>query len=274
MKIYISVDMEGIAGHTGWDQILPERNGKGYEAAQTRMTEEANAAVAGAFEAGATEVVVNDAHSSMRNLLPDLLDPRADLVSGAPKPWSMVQGLDDTFDLAFFVGYHAAAGERGVLAHTYSIDPVSVRVNGEVVGECGLNALVAGAWGVSVGLVTGDDVLAREAEHFVPWARRVMVKEAMDRFAARSMSPQRARESIREAARDAASRRTDMRTFALEGPLTLDVAFRQAGMADVAALLPGSERSGPRHVRYLAPDPLTLYRAFRVMNTVAGAARD
>jgi len=272
MKVYISVDMEGIAGHTGWDQIMPGR--LGYEASQVRMTEEATAAVQGAFDGGATGVVVNDAHDGMRNLIPELLDPRADLVSGAPKPYSMVQGLDGSFDLAFFVGYHAAAGEAGVLAHTYSLDPVSVRVNGAVVGELGLNALVAGAWGVAVGLATGDDLVAQEAERTVPWAERVVVKEAAGRFAACSVSPERSQKAIREAARKAAHRRSEMRPRILEGPLTLEVSYRQAGMADVAALLPGSERTGPRDIRYVAPDAVTLYRAFRLMNTVAGAARD
>lgn len=272
MKLYISADMEGVAFHTGWDMVTP--GGKGYEASQVRMTEEVNAALGGAFDAGVTEAVVNDSHDGMRNLLPDLLDPRAQVITGSPKPWSMVQGLDPSYDLAFFVGYHAMAGGNGVLAHTYSGDPISVTVNGIPMGESGINALVAGHYGVPVALVTGDDVVCQEVRTLLPWMESVQVKVAMNRFGAKSLGLDAARAAIRAGAARAVGRKGQMRPLALEGPLVLHLEYGQAGKVDLAAFCPGAERTGPRTVAFEAKDALELFRAFRTMNNMASLARD
>ncbi|MDQ3870639.1 MAG: M55 family metallopeptidase, partial [Chloroflexota bacterium] len=165
MKVYVSVDMEGIAGIS--HPSPTGRGDQGYSAAVELMVGEANAAVEGAFEAGADEVVVNDSHGSMFNLTPAAMDSRARLVQGQ-KPYSMVEAVRDAaFDVALFVGYHARAGHaRGTIAHTYSGKPVLTTLDERPVGESGLNALYLGALGVPVGMVSGDDALAEEVEHW------------------------------------------------------------------------------------------------------------
>src|ERR1022692_2879586 len=129
MKVYISVDMEGIAGVATLDQVV--RGGHGYERACVLMTEETNAAIRGAFDGGASEVLVSDSHGTMDNLLHEQLDPRARLIFGKPRGFCMAEGLTEQHDLALFLGYHAPAGARGVLAHTFSSHFTGVRVNGE-----------------------------------------------------------------------------------------------------------------------------------------------
>ncbi len=272
MKIYISADMEGIANHTGWDMVRP--GSALYPEAAQRMTREVAAAVEGAFAIGASEVHVNDSHNGMRNLVPELLDSRTILVSGAPKPWSMLQGVDDSFDMAFFVGYHAMGGGMGVLAHTYSLAPQDVRVNDVPLGEAGMNALVAGHFGVPIALVTGDDVLAAEVGKIMPWTERVVVKTAMNRFAASSLSPRLAQEAVREGAMRAIARRSEMKVFTIPAPYHLRVTFTYAGQADVASICPGAERVGARDVAIVAADPLLLHRAFRTLVTLAGVANE
>ena len=141
-KVYISVDMEGISGVVGDDQT--SAGGAEYNRSRKLMAEDANAAIRGAFEGGATQVVVNDSHGSQRNLLPEDLDPRARLISHSFKRHGMVEGLDETFDAVIFVGYHAKADSpRGLFAHTGSGVVKDVQVNGRSAGEGGLNTLMA-----------------------------------------------------------------------------------------------------------------------------------
>ena len=170
------------------------------------MVGEANAAIEGALAAGATDILVNDSHASMHNLLPEAINPAATLLQGQ-KAWSMVAGAADGFDVALFVGYHARAGHpRGTIAHTYSGRPVETRLDGRPTGEYGLNALVLGAWGIPVGLVTGDDALAEEVADWLPWAERVVVKRADGGSSAASVHPSRARDLVRAGAERAVRR--------------------------------------------------------------------
>ncbi|MFL5778349.1 MAG: M55 family metallopeptidase, partial [Chloroflexota bacterium] len=178
MKVYISVDMEGIAGihRPGPTDAGHQRYPKSVEL----MIGETNAAIEGACAAGADEILVNDSHGGMDNLLPNEIDPAATVLQGQ-KPWSMVAGAgpDRGFDVALFVGYHPRAGHPfGTIAHTYSGTPVETRLDGRTTGEYGLNAAVLGAWGVPVGLVAGDDALAAEVADWLPWSERVVVKSA------------------------------------------------------------------------------------------------
>src|SRR2546422_8016562 len=198
-NVFVSVDMEGIAGIATLQQVW--RGSDDFPTSRKLMTLEANAAVEGAFQGGATSVIVNDSHGDMYNLLPEEIDPRAELLTGIPKPWSMMQGFDAEFDVALFVGYHAAAGTEGaVLDHTYSGRLLyEVRLNGEAVGEAELNAALAGTYGVPVGLVTGDDKACAQASKGLAGIRTVSVKEAYGRGVARSMHPSAAREAIRKA---------------------------------------------------------------------------
>lgn len=265
----MSVDMEGIGGIS--HPAPTQRGDRGYPAAIELMVGEANAAITGAFAAGATEVVVNDSHGTMFNLTPADLDPRAVLIQGQ-KPWSMVEGArpiaGDTaarFDVALFIGYHARAGHpSGVIAHTYSSAPTDTTLGGRPVGETGINAAVLGAWGIPVGLVTGDDALAAETADWLPWTEAVVVKRVVSRRAAASFHPSIARDLVRAAAERAVRRAAagELRPLTVESPVVIEVDFRDAGEADHAAIVPGAERCRDRGVRFVGPDAPTAYRGF------------
>jgi D-amino peptidase len=264
VKVYISVDMEGIGGIS--HSRPTERGDSGYPAAVALMVGEANAAIAGAFDGGATEVLVNDSHGQMFNLTPEAIDVRAVLLQGQ-KPWSMVAGAgpDQGFEVALFVGYHTRAGHpTGTIAHTYSYGPTLTALQGRPVGEAGINALALGAWGVPVGLVCGDDELAKETEAWFPWAERVIVKTVESRRAAASVHPSVARERVQAGAKRAVERTAagEMRVLDLASPITLEAEYANAGMADYAAIVPGTERYGDRGVRVVTDDPIVAYRTF------------
>ena len=267
MKVYLSVDMEGIGGIS--HSAPTERGDQGYAAAVELMVGEANAAIDGACSAGASEIVVNDSHGSMFNLVPADLDPRAVLIQGQ-KPWSMVQGAGGEagggpFDVALFVGYHARAGHpSGVIAHTYSGAPTLTTLAGRPVGESGINAAVLGQWGVPVGLVSGDDALAEEVADWLPWAERIVVKRTVSRRAGASVHPSVARDLIRDGAATAVRRAAagELRPLIVEPPVTIEVEYRNGGEADHAAVVPGAQRYGDRGVRFTAPDAATAYRGF------------
>ncbi len=265
MKIFISVDIEGVANVTHRDHTKLE--GLEYETARRWMTEEANAAIEGAMAAGATEIVVADSHGHLRNLLPDLLHPDVLLVRGSPRALCMMEGLDDTFAGAFFIGYHARAGDaRGILAHTFlGVSIYGVRLNGVEVGESGLNAAMAAHFGVPIALVTGDDALATEIEALLPWTERVITKWALSTLAAKNLSPKQAQQRIREAAQRAVARLGEMQPLALTKPLQLEVDFVRPIHAQLAADIPGVDWIAGRTVRYTTDDMLQLVRVWRVM---------
>lgn len=273
MRVYLSVDMEGIAGVSHPDPT--GRGDAGYPAAVELMEGEANAAVEGALTGGASEVVINDSHGGMFNLTPERIHPGARLVQGQ-KPLSMVEAASDgDFGVAFFVGYHARAGHpRGTIAHTYSGGTTLTSLNGRPVGEYGINALYLGAHGVPVGLVAGDDTLADEVAEWLPWAERVVVKRAVGGRAADSLHPSRARDLIREASANVVRRAMEdgaaFRPLTLETPIRVAVDFASAAQADYAAMMPGAGRDGDRGVLYEADDAVTAYRAFVVFVRLAG----
>ncbi|MBT2228534.1 M55 family metallopeptidase [Nonomuraea sp. NEAU-A123] len=259
VDVLISVDLEGVAGIATKQQIHP--GGHDYPIARALMTAEANAAVAGAFDGGATSVVVNDSHGPADNLLGEQLDRRADYVVGDPKPLDMVQEVTPQTGVVLFVGYHAGAADpAGVLAHTYSGGGFAdVRLNGRSIGEAELNALVAAAMGVPVGLVTGDDVICAVAEKAFPGVVTVPVKTALGRTAARSKHPAVAREAIAAgAARAVASAISGaIRPVTIPDELAIEAELRPNGAAEMAALVPGTERTGARTVRFQATSPRT-----------------
>jgi D-amino peptidase len=272
MKAWIGVDMEGIAGvnHPG-----PTGSGHArYPALVDLMVGETNAAIEGALAGGASEVIVNDSHGSMFNLLPAALHPAARVIQGQ-KVWSMVQGAgpDAGVDVALFIGYHARAGHpTGTIAHTYSGRPVETRLDGRPTGEYGLNGLVLGGWGVPVGLVAGDDALAAEVAGWLPWAERVVVKDAAGNHGAASLHPTVACDLVR-AASERAVRRAAAGELALlrcGPPAVIEVDYAVGIHADYAALVPGSERVGDRTVRFSYDDPVLAYRAFLAGNRLAG----
>ncbi len=272
MKVYISVDMEGIAGVSH-----PNPTGRGdlgYPVAVELMTGEANAAIAGCLAAGATEILVNDSHGGMYNLDPRTLDPAARILQGQ-KAWSMVAGAgpDAGFGVALFVGYHARAGHpTGTIAHTFSGRPTETRLNGRPVGETGLNASVLGAWGIPVGLVAGDDALADEVADWIPTAERVVVKRAGGGNAAASLHPAVAADLIRAAAERAVRRAAagELRPLEVDRPTIIEVDYSRPIQADYAAIVPTAERIGDRGVRHPGPDPVTAYRGFLAGVRLAG----
>jgi D-amino peptidase len=272
MKVYISVDMEGVAGVS--HPKPTSRGDSGYADAVGLMVGETNAAIEGAFDGGATEVVVNDSHGGMFNLRPAELDRRARVIQGQ-KAWSMVEGAgpDAGVDVALFVGYHARAGHpRGTIAHTYTGRPTVSRLNGRLVGETGLNALVLGRWGVPVGLVSGDDALAEEVADWLPWAERVIVKDAVGGSSAASLHPSAATELICDGAARAVRRAAagELRPLDVDAPVVVEAEYVNGVCADFAAIVPGAVRFGDRGVRFEAADAVTAYRGFLAGVRLAG----
>lgn len=268
LKVYISVDMEGVAGVVASHQTGP--GGHEYGWARRLMTAEANAAIAAAFDAGATEVVVNDSHGPQTNLPADEVDRRASLITGQPKPMGMAQGLDSTFDAAIYIGYHAHGSEaHSVLGHTFTGALKHVRLNGQEVGEYGLNGMVAGHFGVPVVLISGDDKIAAEAQTFFPGIEAVVVKQGIAMTAARTLHPLESRARIAAGVKAALGRRAGMRPVRLPTPITLEIELATMAYADAAANVPGMVRVNGLTVRYVAPDALTAYRVSRVIMALA-----
>jgi len=211
-------------------------------------------AVAGAFDAGAEAVLVNDAHWYMNNLQIEKLDRRVRLVSGHNKPRSMMFGIDGLYAAAFFVGYHAAAGaQAAVLNHTMiGRQLLNVYVNGEVAGETRLNAALAGHHGVPVALVTGDDAVCEEAKRLLGDVETVAVKEGIDKYTANLVAPEIAQQRIREAATNAAKRAGELKPYVVEPPVTLGVDWNSTTIAAACEMIPGTKLAGPREVEYTA----------------------
>jgi D-amino peptidase len=271
--------MEGISGvatrretATGW----PPGMGKGddHERARVWMTADANAAIGGAFDGGASEVVVVDAHDGMLNLLWDTLDPRAELIRGYEnKPHGMIQGVDLGCNAAFFVGYHArAADSRGVLSHTFTGPDTlwDIRLNGEQASEARFNAALAGEQGVPVALVTGDDVICEETREWLPQVEVAVVKYALDRFTARCLPQATALSRIRSAAREAVRRVSEMQPYRLPLPVQLEMVFNDSSMAAAVARIPRAERSADRAITYSAPSVQEAYDVCSIALVLAG----
>ncbi|WP_437332035.1 M55 family metallopeptidase [Sorangium sp. So ce394] len=280
MFVLISIDLEGCAGVVHVDQT--RRGGGDYERARAWMSREANAAALGAFEAGATRVVVNDSHADMRNLLFEELDPRVEVISGALKPLSMVQGMDAGQPAAaFFVGYHGGAGLRAsVLDHTYygavvgeiRLHPASGAADdpGLWVDEAAINALVLGEAGVPVALVTGDEAVTAHASERFPGVTTVAVKSSITRYSARSIHPEEACRRIRAAASEALRGLARVRPYTLPPPIGVTFSLLTTAYADAAELVPGVVRLDARRVSYVAPSAREVLRAVLAITKIAG----
>lgn len=274
MKLFLSTDFEGTSGIVAWEQII-EGNAE-YEQGRKLLTNEVNAVITGALEAGETEFVVNDAHHYMRNLHPQDLDGKATLITGKHKPLYMMEGLDASFDGVCFVSYHGSIGaERAILSHTYNPGAVwEVRINGEVVGESGINALVAAHYGVPIIFVSGDEATAQEAQVVAPNAEKVVVKQSLGRFAAAHIHPTVACELLREGAARAVRDMHKMRPPEFTMPVSLEITFLVADMAEMAQWVRGVERVAPRTVRLMNESLLDLYRMFVTVITLTRALVD
>jgi D-amino peptidase len=262
VKIYLSSDMEGTAGVVDWAQCLGPSTE--YEHYRGLLQDEVNAAIEGAMAAGATEFLVNDSHSTMQNLRPAELLGRARYLSGKHKPMYMMEGLDDSFDAIFFISYHGSmASPVSTLSHTYNPRAIAkVLLNGTEVGESGINALVALGHGVPIVLITGDDTTAEEARAVCPGITAVVVKRSVTRFAADSLHPAEACARIKEAAEAAIAGLDSAGPPEIELPATLEVAFHNGDLAEMATRIVGVERSGTREVRITDDDPIRLFRTF------------
>lgn len=264
LKVFISVDMEGITGLVHGDQV--GSGGKDYGMARRWMTEEANAAVQGALDAGATEVIVNDSHGSMRNLILADLHPSATLITGSPKPLSMMQGIDETYDAAVFIGYHASEGTvDAVLDHTISGGTVAmVKVNGVEMPELGLNALVAGKFDVPVVFVSGDKAVCEQARSMLGDAVvTVAVKEGIGKRAARSLPLKKAHELIRQEVSKAVRQRGSVKPYTLRAPFTFELTFFRSSQADQASVIPGVTRRNAKTLSLTSDDPVTGFKFLR-----------
>ena len=270
LRVYISVDMEGVAGVTVSDQVTA--GGGDYQMARMWTTQEANAAIQGALDAGATHIVVNDSHGGMRNILAHELNPAARLITGTPKPLGMMQGIDDTFDAVIFIGYHSRAGTaNGILDHTYMGAAVySLKINGHEVGESEMNALIAARYGVPVVMISGDRAVCEQVKGLLgEEVVTVEVKEGIGRFAANTLVPSEAQRKIRENARLALEKRAEIRPFHLDGPYHFEVNFLNSAQAEAAELIPGVERAAPRTVAYIQDDLIEGFRLFRALLSLA-----
>lgn len=260
MKVYISVDVEGVAGIV--DQAQGSAPGLDYARGRRLMTREAAAAVRGALAAGATEVWVSDGHGAngMRNILIEDLPLDCWLISGDGRPMGQVEGLDGSFAALALVGYHTRHGVSGVLDHTINGRVVyDLTLNGQPVGEAELNAAVAGHLGVPVVFVSGDHALIREVGTSLPWAEGVAVKEAIGRHASRAMHPERACRAIEDGVARALGRVGQARLFEIGTPVASDVTFKYTTMADSAARLPGAQRVSDLTIRLTAPDAVAAF---------------
>ena len=272
MKILIAADMEGVTGVVSWDHVDPKH--AEYARFRHLMTGDVNAAIRGAFEGGAEEIVVSDGHNAGRNILVEELDPRARLNSGSPSPFSMVQGVDEGIAAAILVGYHARVGSQcAVLDHTWSASTVAnLWLNGRLVGEIGLNAAVCGHFGAPVIMVSGDQTACAEGRELLGAIEAAVVKQASGRMTAELLPPEVSQQRIQEAATRAVRRLAAGDApppLHFDLPLTVTLETSHSERADRIALLPGVHRLDARKLEFAAPDVPTAYRLFRAAVSLA-----
>jgi D-amino peptidase len=272
VKVFISFDMEGVAGIVDWSQCIAP--GQPYEEGRRLLLGEVNAAIDGAVEAGASEIVCNDSHGAMNNLDPAALHGRASYVAGRHKPLYMMEGMDESVDAVFFIGYHGSiSGASSVLSHTYNPSVISkVSLNGAECGESGINALVALAHDAPVVLITGDQQTITEGGPFFKEAERVVVKQSITRFSAAQLHPAEARERIAAGAAQALRRLPTIGLPDITRPARLDIEVQTADMAQVASWVKGAERTGTRAVAIEGDDPLAVFRSFVALTYITRVA--
>ncbi|MBB4683497.1 M55 family metallopeptidase [Amycolatopsis jiangsuensis] len=269
MRILISADMEGATGVTWTDDVVPGT--PQWQRLRKLFTGDVNAALAGLFAAGAQDVLVNEAHSSQRNLLLEDLDARARMLTGRHKPLSMMQGVDSGVDGVVFLGYHAGAGFDGVLSHTYLENQITgVWLDDVPASEGRLNAALAAEYGVPVLLVSGDDRTCADAREYAPEAQLVEVKECVSRYAAICLPPARTAELLTSAARESMDRAG--RVERAPGRHRIDVEFDASHLAQATAVIPTVEQTGVRRVGFDAPSMTEAMKAFKTVTAIAAGA--
>lgn len=265
LKVFISVDMEGITGVVNWEEV--SRTGKDYDLFRKIMTQETNAAIEGAAEAGANDILVRDSHGSARNILPDLLDKRARLL----RDWSggfmsMMEGIDETYNAVIFIGYHAKAGTpNAMLEHTMSGSIMDVSINGVSLPEAGMNALIAGHFNVPVVFVAGDKAICGQCKDLFGEIETVAVKEGLGN-AALNLHPEVAQEKIREGVEEALKNLKKYKPYKLKPPYTMVLKLKNEEMVQEGSFYPGAERTGDWELTYKSNDILDIIKAFRWMH--------
>jgi D-amino peptidase len=270
-RVFISIDMEGISGIVDWSEV--DRNDSEYAFSRKLMAGDLNAAIEGAIEAGAKEIVVSDAHGGMRNLRPEDVNEVAQLVRGSPKPLSMMEGVSEAFDAALYVGYHSMKGTvNGILCHTISGSAIDgIFINGRETGEFGLNSALAGYHGVPSVFLAGDYAATREAEAFVPGITTAPVKWAVGRYAAKCLNPKVSSKLITSKVKEALAKKLpDPRV--VKPPVEVRVRFVTSTMCDVVALMPSFKRVEGRTMVGEFDDYRTAINAMRASIYLAGAA--
>ncbi len=271
LKVLISADMEGITGVVNSDHVSP--TGKDYDRARNWMTQDVNAAVEGALQAGATEIIVNDSHGGMRNIIIEKLHPAAELISGSPKPFGMMQGLDKTVDAVIFIGYHAKIGtQHGILSHTMSSSRIfDIRIAGQSMSEGSLNAYLAGYFDVPVVFVSGDKAAVDQMRKIVnPDMPGAAVKEAYGRQAARNLGLEKAHDLIRSGVAQALAQRSQVKPYKTQGRIKLEMEFYRADYTDQLDLIPGVVRKDGRTVEYTGDDYAVVYKLMRALLSLSG----
>ncbi|GAA4182889.1 M55 family metallopeptidase [Gryllotalpicola kribbensis] len=275
MKVWISCDMEGVAGIVDWTQCRPDTP-TAYALGCKLTLDEVNAAIEGALDAGADEIIVNDSHGRMANLDPAALKGNARYLAGRHKPMYMMQGLDESVDAIFFIGYHGSiSGRPSAMSHTYNPEVFQAgRVNGTYVGESGINALVAQHYGVPIALVSGDQITREETLPFAPDAEYVVTKESITRFSALSLHPEESRARIRAAAKAAIEKVAagQILTPSIPTPARLELDVQTADMADVAAWVGGVTVENGRTVVIEGEDLLNVFQRFVAVNYITRQA--
>ena len=260
LKVYISADMEGVDGAITDVQTSPK--GREYEKFRKEMTQEVNAAIAGAFDAGATEVSVNDGHGDSQNVDPELLDHRAHLIRAYPGPLLMMDGIDGSFDAVVFVGYHAPEGQApAVLAHTMVSQQVfELKLNGVAVSEADFNAGIAGEYGVPVVFLSGDQAAGQEAQRLIGPIETVAVKQAIGFNAAVMTHPEEAQRLIRDGVKRGVERRHQVKPFKIQHPVNLEVTFKRMVTAEIVSYLPWVARPSGHTIAFTGKDMIETVR--------------
>lgn len=273
MKVFITADMEGVA--VVCHDVQVDQKGVDYPRAREFMTEEVQAAIDGARSGGAEEILVCDAHDTGRNLLVERLDPDVEVIEGNPYDLGMMSGISRDFDACFQIGYHSMRHTHaGVLGHTYTYDIAELRLNGLVLGESGLNAAIAGHFGVPVVLVSGDAHAVRQAKSVIKNVVGVPTKEGVGLYGARTLTPSKAQDLIRKGAKDALGKVDEIAPFVLKKPIQMEVEFTKPLMAECAAHIPLVRRKDIKSVSYKAADMIDAFNVFQVMMSVASSANN
>lgn len=272
MKILISVDIEGVAGVYHSEQVRP--GNPEFERARRLMTAEANAAVCGAFDAGVSEVFVNDSHGGFRNMPPDLLDERAQVIQGKPRYLSMVSGVELGVAGVCFVGYHSRAQGRGILAHTInSFAFARVKLNGMELGEAGIYGALAGAYGVPVLMGSGDDAFIEETRPLFPQAVYVQTKRATGQGSGISLSPALACSAIRTGVAQAVQQRAACAPWQIEGPVQVEIQTQTPALADLFCQWPTLARVDGDLLQFTAPDTESAVRMINCLSAMSSMLR-